>query len=89
MRVKLTRLQEPTSVSQHPLRTLTVEGDLIEEPAIGHSVCVVAESIDPTKDYRSVTTSKVVSMTKVDATTLVTTETGSVYEILNLEYGAP
>lgn len=62
------------------LRTDSVEGNL-KVLELGHSMVFTAEPLDPTAAYRQITTSPVVSIKG----SWVATESGSVYEVVELE----
>jgi hypothetical protein len=90
MRVRLTRVvYNPKKLGQNPLRTETVEGDLLRDIAVGESIEVLAAPIDATKTVRQVLTSPVTEFSTVLASSpnvkpkvvWATTESGSHYEL--------
>lgn len=82
-RIRLTKRESLTDeTSEAPLRTTSVEGELLYLPEVGKSVVVLAPPLDPIYDYRAVTTSRVVQLTHdVDTDTYMAWTENSLYQI--------
>lgn len=79
--MRLQRLQKGEN-SEGIIRTNAVVGELQYPVRIGASLVMLAQSLDPSKDFRMVTTSPITKIERIrDGVFLLTTETGSLYQL--------
>jgi len=83
--MRLQRLQKGEK-SEGVIRTSEVFGELDSPVRVGASLVMYAQSLTPDKAFRMVTTSPITKIERIrDGVFLLTTETGSLYQLDDVE----